>query len=853
MKIKFTLVLIVLASALTVIGYYGQGALSQLILSIKEESRPNYRLSLLQDISSSLLVGENSINRFSITKIPNDLDNYYKTVTTIDAKLDSFTSLSDQVLHLDEVLQLNQLIEQKLVISSELIELKDKENTTIAFNRIVHAIQKKEMEMKESLSMAEIKEESDSVESIITTPDKEIQSEVSVVQKPRRNNIFKKIFGRKNKVDTNLLQEEIDPVVLEPVDSAFTPIAAVSTSVDSSYTEIIKDIITRIGNEERDFNRKLSKQELSLLIRDKEISDQLNTLIEQISAAEQIVSDNRANAAKALTIKTQNIITSTIGFSMLFVCLLLGIIFFDLSRLKKNRKELKKAKEEAEKSAQAKQEFLATMSHEIRTPLTAIIGFTEQLDREITLEKRSQFIQIIRNSSEYLLNIVNDILDFARLESDTIKTDSIIFRPDDVVNEVIGLFDAQAVNAGLELSAESHLEYESLRGDAFRYKQIVINLVSNALKFTKEGSIIVKLQLIKEGSGTTLSTIVRDTGIGIASDRIEHIFDRFEQADKSTTRHFGGTGLGLSIVKKLVDLLGGEININSELVSGTTFEVLIPFEQVSEKDPISTTNIARTGLNFNGKKVLVVDDEKYNLELNRVILEQAGFEVTLIEDSTQGLNMIKNTPYDLAILDIHMPGLSGLEMAQQIRNWDSPRHLLPLIASTATTLTDSIESIRKAGFNSWISKPFTQEELIAAVSQILVETTAEQESHGEQLDSLNIDELLEISQGNIDFVLNMLKLYLSSTEDNFHQLDQAMTANNRKEIEHVAHKMVSPTRHLNLTYFTNTLKKIELLAQEEKDFDMIQDQHQKALKMWGRITPFIKMKIEELEKSAVSV
>ena len=281
MKFKFTLILIVLTGALSTIGYYGQNALTQLVQSIQKESAPNYRLNLLQEISSSLLIGENSINRFSLTKIPNDLDNYYETVSTIDAKLDSFDILSaSSDKHMVEAQNLKALIEEKLVISSDVISLKDKENTFVAYNRILHAIRKQENDSSASLVRTEIVVEKDSTFNQELTSPGDSSSLLASEEEPKRQSIFRKIFGRKKNTPEPIASLELSTAEATPIDS-IPPSSTEVVNLDSTRTTQIKSIINRIKQEETALNRRITDQELELLARDRLVSLQLTGLIEQ--------------------------------------------------------------------------------------------------------------------------------------------------------------------------------------------------------------------------------------------------------------------------------------------------------------------------------------------------------------------------------------------------------------------------------------------------------------------------------------------------------------------------------------------------------------------------------------------
>ena len=841
MKFKFVLIFLILAVTLSTIGYYGQTTLSELIDSVQEESKPNYRLNLIQDISSSLLIGENSLNRFSVTKLPHDLDNYRAMTATIGAKLDSFNSLSiTNRKNLQEAQQLNDLIKEKVMIANRLIKLKDQENTSIATNRILHAIKKQEQRLaEESLKIESREIGSIELPTLLDTP----LSDLSKEPEEKKPGLFKKLLGRKKKSDESEEATKGPSITWYDTTAVVNPVFDYQKPIE---TDEIKNLVTRIGEEEKEFNKRLSNKELDLLISDKEVSERLNRLIGSIESQEQIISDQRAQRAAELTAQTREIMSRTIIISLVTICFLLGVIFVDFSRLKKKRAQLKIAKEEAERLARIKQDFLATMSHEIRTPLTAIVGFTEQLKTVKEQEKIDEYTEIIRKSSHHLLNLVNDILDYARLEAGSVKSHSVAFHPQQEIEEVMGLFQAQAKEKNILLVNQSNVNDLVLMGDSFRYKQILINLVSNGLKFTESGAVTVKAQY----QNAQLVTSITDTGVGIPKSHVARIFKEFEQADTSTTRNYGGTGLGLTIVNKLIELLEGTIEVESEPEVGTTFTISLPFEE-SNKEVVITPVMDIETVDLSGLKICIVDDEPFNLELQRTILEQHQAEVTMVQDPELTFEIMAHQEFDMIILDLHMPKVSGFELAQKIRlNENSSVRLL---ASTASTTPEDFQGIEEAGFDDWITKPFTTEELVTKISNLVNPKGPGSSPKLRSFDSLEIDGLINLSQGNMGFVVNMLKLYLDGTEDNFRHLATALELADLEGIRLTAHKMVAPSRHFNLKYFTTALKQIETEAANSGNLDKIKSSFEEAKQMWLRIRPVLKMKIEEAEQQAVVV
>jgi CheY-like chemotaxis protein len=388
--------------------------------------------------------------------------------------------------------------------------------------------------------------------------------------------------------------------------------------------------------------------------------------------------------------------------------------------------ELQKNKEAAERANRAKSDFLAVMSHEMRTPMNAIIGMTDlTLQLPISKEAREN-LEIIKTASRTLLELINDILDLSRIERGQLEIDSEPFDLRLVLKDVYVLYEITARNKGIAFECNCSISGDAVYiGDPLRIKQVVINLVGNAIKFTKKGFVRLSVDIIDEldelGRKTLLFT-VEDSGIGIPADRLEDIFDAFVQADSSTSRHFGGTGLGLNISKRLVELMGGRIGVESDLGKGSKFRFSIPLV------PTETEKLVRPLDHFDeltedsaNYKILIAEDNEFNQILIRKVLEKVGHKVEIVNNGKDVIGMLRSGQYDLILMDVMMPEMDGFEATRLIRNDASGiiNNKIPIIAMTAHAMQGDRERCLSAGMNDYVAKPINTPELFGAIHRVM--------------------------------------------------------------------------------------------------------------------------------------
>ncbi len=385
-------------------------------------------------------------------------------------------------------------------------------------------------------------------------------------------------------------------------------------------------------------------------------------------------------------------------------------------RVAERTREAEAARETAEAANRAKTDFLAAMSHEIRTPLSGILGYTDLLLEETDLSAVRRSGERIRSAGAALLTIVNDILDFAKVEAGRIELASAPFDLARLTDEAIGIVQgtAERKSLGLRVRLDGGLP-GSVVGDGDRLRQVLLNLLNNAIKFTRSGSVTLGIRALDGGSGgARLRFEVEDTGIGIAGNKRHLLFERFSQVDGSNQREYAGTGLGLAISKRLVELMGGTIGCDSQLGRGSVFwfEVALPVAT-----PASCPAKAAAPEDAVRRRLLVVEDVVVNQELARAILERAGHQVQIASGGAEAVAAVQKTSFDLVLMDVQMPVIDGLTATRLIRALDHPAASVPIVAMSANVLPHQVALCRDAGMQDHVGKPFKREDLLATIER----------------------------------------------------------------------------------------------------------------------------------------
>lgn len=480
----------------------------------------------------------------------------------------------------------------------------------------------------------------------------------------------------------------------------------------------------------------------------------------------------------------------------------------------------------AENAVKAKQQFLSNMSHEIRTPMNAIIGFTKVLLKTEMAEKQKEYLSAIKISGDALIVLINDILDLAKVDAGKMTFEQVPFKMAFSISAMLHLFETKIQEKNLDLIKEYDSRIpEVLLGDPIKLHQVIMNLVSNAVKFTTDGSITVQVRLQAENEKkATIRFSVTDTGIGIPEDRIETIFENFQQASSGTSRLYGGTGLGLAIVKQLVEPQGGTIDVKSTIGKGSTFSFVLDFDKT---DALIETDEDDLELDKEIKniKVLVVEDMPLNQLLMRTVLDDFGFERDIAANGKIAIEKLEGSSYDIILMDLQMPEMNGFEATEHIRNKLNLQ--IPIIALTADVTTVDLAKCKAVGMNDYIAKPIDERALYSKIIGLvkkagLAKLTSPEVIEDKQQKYTDLSYLMRRTKSNPVMMMEMISLYLEQIPSLIGIMKQGLQTRDWRSVYAAAHKIIPSFSIMGIGVdFENMARKVQEYAKMQEETDML--------------------------------
>ncbi len=490
----------------------------------------------------------------------------------------------------------------------------------------------------------------------------------------------------------------------------------------------------------------------------------------------------------------------------------------------------KRDAEELVRLQKAKEQFLANISHEIRTPINGIAGMAELLSQDASPEDRGTYLNAIKHSAENLKVIINDILDVAAIESGKLRFEKIPFNLHDLLPSIIGTFAYQAKEKKILLDYKIPPSLnQNLLGDPVRLNQILINLISNAVKFTHSGEIhVICSAELRKKTSCCVKIEVSDTGVGVPADKLETIFESFSQADASVTRKYGGSGLGLTIVKQLVGLQKGTISVKSEEYKGSNFIVRIPYGFAKsgglKKNTQKTFRSLKSKI-VNELKILLVEDNDINRLYAKSILKQWNCVIDIAENGLVAIEKIKNNFYDVVLMDVQMPVMDGYEATKAIRRMDSPMRHAPIVALTANATKTDIEKCLSSGMNDYLPKPFTPDDLYRKIFNNLKikgrkNGTMKGFIAGKKV-NFDLGYLHSVSDNNHEFIQEMIRTFVQSIPPVLKEMDASLSQKDWEKLSRLAHQIKPSFTLLGIDALRKTIFYIEENAHQKTNLSAL--------------------------------
>jgi signal transduction histidine kinase/FixJ family two-component response regulator len=635
--------------------------------------------------------------------------------------------------------------------------------------------------------------------SVITTQKKTITTYLPDTLKEKKKDersFLSRLFSKKK------AEQPAETTTIKVQEELSVSVDTLAIAKHDNALEEVEKIMRDLETDQRTQSRKLLKQELELIHANTLFINELLSILHDVENEE--LAKMRANNDHAATLMNQSISRIILLLFVFFVggALIVYLVWIDISKSNYYKEQLEKAKDEAEELTKIKQRFLANMSHEIRTPLQSIIGFAEHIKGQSTVD--AEAVDAIHSSSEHLLHIVNEVLDYSRISSGNLTLEKEPFGLLPIVREVEAAIRIQSQKKNLTFLLETDEMDYTLLGDSFRLRQILYNLLGNAIKFTQKGYVKLAVRTIPNLSSVRCFFEISDTGIGIQPDDLKKIFNQFEQANTSIARQYGGTGLGLTIVKSLVEAQGGELEADSQPGQGSVFTVELVYQRItlSQHQQLKKVSAASSG-HFTGK-VIVVDDDAMILKLCGLMLTRHHIQHTLYSEAEKLLNEPVDEAVTHILMDIRMPHINGVELCRALKKTYDRR--VTYVALTAHVLPEEQQELLNEGFDRVLSKPFREEELAALFG---IHSAPEIIAPKNPANEINLAVVRQMTFGDENLFQSVIHQFLQDTESDLVRLEQQQKNGDLKSMREIVHKLSGRIGQMGVPALSGRLHLIE--------------------------------------------
>jgi signal transduction histidine kinase/CheY-like chemotaxis protein/HPt (histidine-containing phosphotransfer) domain-containing protein len=742
-----------------------------------------------------------------------------------------------QVVKFSSINQSNNLNNQQLVLVSEIATaLYETESTGRRFiqtgdstdlNRYssqIDSIQEDLNILKMTYSDSLMRVELDSIARLLSLKSENLEGLLQLRSRGRNTSYYTEVIQELEKVDESFKDNNYDKrfANLEPHQRRVL-IRLLEFSEDENKEQLssisadslviaVKNVLNELERENRDFRSIINKKENELLDNDIILNDQLRNLLASVEKEERANTFLRAEQSQTMLNEVSQILLFVGGSSILIVLFFLFFIVRDVSRSQRYRIQLEEAKSITESLMRRRERFMTTITHDLRSPLNTVLGYTELIRKTSLSNKQEHYLGHLRKSSEFILHLVNDLLDLSKLDAGKMLIEKLPFNPKNLLEETFFniIPEEDPKNLELVLNAEKDTDINVL-GDPFRIKQILSNLINNAYKFTEKGQLKVSVSLLKQIEDSYILIYkIKDTGLGISKEKQKEIFKEFSQEHRQIEKKYGGTGLGLAISKRLTKLLKGELTLESEAGEGSEFTLKIPVVKLKKditvlsEDPINNTLL-------HGKNILAVDDESSQLALSRELIKSIGMNCDIAKDGKEALEKLKISSYDLVLTDIQMPIMDGYELLKAMQSNSDLKHI-PVIAVSGQTTVTSGEYL-EAGFSGNLLKPYKPQKLLRKIGKALhleLETNSEiRIAKEKKSEEFSLDEILLFAGNDKEALNNILKVFIEASRKNILEIKEANTHKNQAKIASIAHKMLPMYKQLNTQNIVQKLQQLE--------------------------------------------